>query len=101
MRDLIMRGLVQASDRFMDMLTAFLPRFVTMLIIIVAGTVLAWLLTTILRRVLLFTKFDAYSERAGATQMLQKAGISSPTQVLSRLAFWTVWLAFFSMGLIA
>jgi hypothetical protein len=101
MRDLIMRGLLQASDRFMEMLTAFLPRFITMVIVIAAGTVAAWLLKVVLRRLLLLAKFDTYSERAGAAQMLQKAGFAPPVQILSRLAFWIVWLAFFFLGLIA
>src|SRR5262245_48554376 len=101
MRELIITGVMRAADTFMATLTAFLPRLVTMLTIIGAGTLLAWLMKVIVRRVLLLARFDTHAQRVGAAQMLFNAGFSSPLELLSRLAFWTIWLGFFFLSLIA
>jgi small-conductance mechanosensitive channel len=39
------------------------------------------------------------SEHAGAAQLLNKAALPAPSELLSRLAFWLAWLGFILIGI--
>jgi hypothetical protein len=52
----------------------------------------------VLRSILRLIHFDRLSENAGASQLLAKAALPSPTEVVSRFVFWVVWLGFVLLG---
>jgi hypothetical protein len=85
---------------FLEKLSDFLPNLFTSLVLIIAGLVMAWLVKTILVKVLRFLKVDALSERTGVAQVLGRGGIKDPLSGLTgRLLYWMVLISFIIMGL--
>jgi len=99
MKDTILRGLAQAYENLVHMIADFLPRFVVMLTIILAGLLVAFLLKKILRSILHLTKLDRISEQAGASHVLRKAAMPSMSEFLSRSLFWITLLGFILLGI--
>src|SRR5271170_5863549 len=99
MKTMIVQGLEQAYQNLFHMLTEFLPRFVVMLVIIVAGLLVAYVLKHSLRALLHLTRLDRLSEEAGASRMLRMAALPSMTEVLSRSIFWITVLGFVLIGI--
>jgi small-conductance mechanosensitive channel len=99
MRDTILRGLAQAYENLVHMIADFLPRFVVMLTIILAGLLVAFLLKSVLRSILHLTKLDRISEQAGASHVLRKAAMPSMSEFLSRSLFWITFLGFILLGI--
>ena len=101
MADFIVKALAQTLHTFSAMVARFLPRLLALLIIIVVGWITAWLLKVILRRVLALVRFNSLFDSAGLTQLLAKAALPTPSELLARLVFWVVWLIFILFGLAA
>jgi small-conductance mechanosensitive channel len=99
MKETVLRGLEQAYENLVHMIADFLPRFVVMLTIIVAGLLVAFLLKYLLRSVLHLTKLDRFSEETGASHVLRKAALPSMTELLSRSLFWVTLLGFTLLGI--
>lgn len=98
MGEKIVNTLTQTVDKVADRIMEFLPQLLVMLIIVIVGLVIAWVLRVVVRRVLGLVKLGALSETTGVTDMLSKAALPSPVELLSRLVFWVVWLAFLLLG---
>ncbi len=98
MGDKILNTLAQTSDKVSDRVMEFLPQLVVMAIIILIGLLIAWVLQVVVRRLLGLVKLGKISETSGVTAMLSKAALPSPVELLSRLVFWVVWLAFILLG---
>jgi small-conductance mechanosensitive channel len=99
MRQTILQGLEQVYRNLVHMIAEFLPRFLVMLIIIVIGSLVAFVLKYILRALLGFTKLDRVSDEAGASRVLRMAHLPSMTELLSRSIFWVTWIGFILVGL--
>jgi hypothetical protein len=99
MKDTIVQGLEQAYYNLVHMIAEFLPRFVVMMVIIVAGLLVAFIFRHIVRALLGLTKLDRVSEDAGASRVLRMADLPSMTELLSRSIFWITWIAFFLIGI--
>ena len=93
MGDMIVSELGQAWSEFARALAHLLPRLLAVVIIAIVGWVIAYVVKVALRSVLRLVKFDRLSERAGASQLLNTAALPSPSELLSQLVFWTVWLS--------
>jgi len=93
MGDMIVSELEQAWSEFARAFAHLLPRLLAVLIIAAAGWVIAYVIKIALRSVLRLVKFDRLSERAGASQLLNTAALPSPSELLSQLVFWIVWLS--------
>lgn len=94
MGNLLLKSLTQTMEGLSAMLADFLPRLLAMIIIFIVGGIVAWILKVIVRRILSFVRFNQLCETAGFTQLLTKTALPSPTELLSRLVFWVVWVAF-------
>ena len=101
MADFIVKSLAQTLHTFSAMVARFLPQLLALLIIIVVGWIAAWVLRAILRRVLGLVRFNSLFDAAGFTQLLAKAALPTPSELLARLVFWVVWLIFILFGLAA
>ena len=99
MNETILQGLKQAYENLVRMIADFLPRFAVMLVIILAGLLVALVLKVLFRWVLHWTRLDRISEEAGASHVLRKAALPSMTELLSRAAFWVTLLAFTLLGI--
>src|SRR5689334_12336571 len=83
---------------FVHILVAFLPRVLAMLIIIAVGWIIALLLKIFLRRMLALVKFNQLFQSTNLTTVLAKASLPPPDELLSRLTFWGVGIAFIFLG---
>ena len=92
-------SLVQTLHTFSQMVMQFLPRLLAMLIIVVVGWVVAWLAKTILPRILNLVRFNSLFVKAGVAQVLNKAALPTPSDMLARLIFWVLWITFILFGL--
>ena len=98
MREMIVSELSQALHEMARGFAHFLPRIIVMLILAALGWVIAYVVKVVLRSILRLVKFDKLSENAGASQLLSKAALPSPAEVLSRFVFWIAWLGFILLG---
>jgi hypothetical protein len=99
MWELIVAELTQATREIVGSTARFLPHLLEMLIIVVAGWIIAYLLRYILRSILRLIRFDKISEHAGAAQLLHKAALPPPSELLGRFVFWLAWLGFILIGI--
>jgi small-conductance mechanosensitive channel len=99
MREMIVNELTQATQELMRNFAHFLPRLMVMLIFVLVGWVIAYVVKRALRTILYFVKFDRLSENTGTAQLLTKAALPSPTELLSRFVFWVTWLGFVLLGI--
>jgi hypothetical protein len=98
MREMIISELTQAMHEVTRGFAHNLPRIIVLVIIAFVGWMAAYFLRVFLRSILRLIKFDKLSENAGASQLLAKAALPSATELLSRFAFWVVWLGFILLG---
>jgi hypothetical protein len=98
MIDFIIKSLTQTLQGFYMIVVGFLPRLLLMLTLVFLGLLVAWILKVIIRRALAFVKFGSLSESTGVTQMLAKAALPSPVDLVGRLVFWVVWVIFILVG---
>lgn len=89
-------------DAFRDMMmrmALFLPKLLALMSFIALGLLAAVMIRAALHHLLRAARVDALSERWGFHTSLAKAGIKHPfSQVVGRLAFWTVFVIFVFMG---
>src|SRR5580693_4330004 len=98
MRDMIVSELSQAMHELARGFAHFLPRLIVMLVLAFGGWVIAYIAKILLRSILRLIKFDRLSEKAGASQLLNKAALPSSTELLSRVVFWVAWVGFVLLG---
>jgi hypothetical protein len=98
MREMIIGELTQAVHDLARGFAHYLPRLIVMLILVLAGWLMAYVVKVILRSILRLIKFDRLSEDAGASQLLNKAALPPATEMVSRFAFWVTWVGFILLG---
>jgi hypothetical protein len=98
MWQIIVNELIQATHGIVRSIAQFLPRVLVMLVIVLAGWLIAYVLRSVIRSILLVAKFDKLSEDAGASQLLKKAALPPSSELLSRFVFWVAWLGFILVG---
>jgi mechanosensitive ion channel-like protein len=98
MREIIVTELTNALQQMAREFAHYLPRLVVMLIIALAGWLIAYLLKVLVRSALRLTKFSKLSENSGATQLLHQAALPTSTELVSRFVFWLAWVGFVLLG---
>jgi hypothetical protein len=91
--------LARTMDDILRSVARFLPRFLEMMGIVVAGLAVALVLKYLLRSLLRIARFDKLSERTGATHLLRGAALPSLTELVSRFVFWVAWFGFILLGI--
>src|SRR5712692_2578299 len=91
--------LARTMDDILRSVARFLPRFLEMLAIVVAGLAVALVFKYLLRSLLRIMRLDKLSEHTGATQLLRGAALPSLTELVSRFVFWVAWLGFILLGI--
>lgn len=99
MGQLIVKTLGNTLGNFFNALSLFLPRVLSMIVIIAAGFLVALVLKVIVRRIFSIASFRKYCDSAGLTQLMRRAGLSPPADFLGRLIFWVVWIVFLVLGI--
>lgn len=91
--------LARTMNEIVGSLGRFLPRFLEMLAIVVAGWIIAYVLKLLVRGLLKVARFDRLSEHTGTTQLLRGVALPSLTELVSRFVFWVAWLGFILLGI--
>ncbi len=99
MGDLVLNTLSHTFKGFFDAAAIFLPRILSMLVIIILGFVVAIFFKAMIRRIFSIEKFRKYCDSAGLTQMMHKAALPPPDVFLGKLIFWVIWLVFIVLGI--
>jgi len=83
----------------LEMALHAVPKILGMVIIVAVGWVIAMIVKIILRHALNLVKFNVLCDNVGASQMLTKADLPPPTELLARLVFWVTWATFLMLGI--
>lgn len=98
MGQLVLNTLSRTLGNFFNALALFLPRLLSMLVIIAAGFLVALILKGIVRRIFGIASFRKYCDSAGLTQMMRKAALPDPVDFLGQVVFWVIWIVFIVLG---
>lgn len=99
MTETLLNGVTQTLNAALEMALHTVPKILGMVIIVAIGWVIAIIVKIILRHALNLVKFNVLCDNVGASQMLTKADLPPPTEVLSRLVFWVTWATFLMLGI--
>jgi hypothetical protein len=81
-------------------LEAFLPSFLTGLLVFAFGLLVAWLVKLLVIRIVRLFKVDAHFARSGLTEALQKLAVKdTPAKLIGRMFFWLVAIVFSILAL--
>jgi hypothetical protein len=99
MNDVWGEAMVEAFRDMMKRLALFLPKLLALLSFILLGIVIGLAVKAVLQRLLKAVRLDVLSEQWGIQAAMAKAGFKHPlSQVVGRVAFWTVFVLFVFMG---
>jgi hypothetical protein len=99
MNDVWGEAMVEAFRDMMKRLALFLPKLLALLSFILLGIVIGLAVKAVLQRLLKAVRLDVLSEQWGLQAAMAKAGFKQPlSQVVGRIAFWTVFVLFVFMG---
>jgi hypothetical protein len=80
----------------------FFPNCLAMALIIVAGIVLAWMVKTIMLRLLKAINFDSWSDRMGLTALMRKGDVwAKPSTGIGSFVYWIFLIISVMAGLSA
>ncbi|MCL5671075.1 MAG: hypothetical protein M1423_07250 [Acidobacteria bacterium] len=99
MGNLILNTLSHTFKGFFEILALFLPRLLSMLVMVAVGFIAAIFFKALVRRVFGIEKFRKYCDSAGLTQMMRKCTLPPPDVFLGQLIFWVIWLVFIVLGI--
>ena len=89
------KAITDPLEQFLDKVLSFLPNLLSFIVILLIGSVVAWVLKKICARLLRAINFDKICERTGTSGVLAKGGIADSSSVLlSRLIAWIIMLVF-------
>jgi hypothetical protein len=98
MWEIIVSELMQVLNELKAGVAHYLPRAIVMLVIALAGWLIAYLLKVLVRSILRWTRFSRLSEHTGAAQLLNQAALPSSSELLSRVVFWVAWVGVVLIG---
>lgn len=99
MGNLILNTLARTLEGFLEAAAVFLPRILSMLVMILLGFIIAILFKAAIRRIFGIDRFRKYYDSAGLTQMMRRTGLPPPDVFLGQLVFWVIWLGFIVLGI--
>jgi hypothetical protein len=96
----LQNALWRTMEGFIERVLNLMPDLLAAIIIMFFGVAAAWLLSKIVRRILVVARFDERSANAGVTQILNRSDIrSSPTDLVKRTVWWLVFFIFLGIAL--
>jgi len=92
--------LFQPFRDFWAWFVKFAPNLMAMLIIIIAGLILAWLIRLVILRTLKALNFDTWSDRAGLTALIRKGDVwAKPSEFFGYAVYLLLVVVFVMIGL--
>ena len=100
MKSFIEKIVIQPLRDVTQKLVAFLPNFLTGIVVFIFGLVLAWLVKILVVRIIRLLKLDSAFARSGVTDALQKMAVKdTPAKLIGRMFYWLVVIVFFVLSL--
>lgn len=100
MAELWKEAMLDSYRGFMGKVAKFLPNLMAMMSLLLLGLIIGWAVKAVINRVLKVVNFNNLCDRWGLSQVLTRGGIGRPpSQVLSLIFFWAIFLAFALMGI--
>ncbi len=100
MAELWKEAMLDSYRGFIGKVAKFLPNLVAMMSLLLLGLVIGLAAKALVNRVLKVVNFNGLCDRWGLSQALSRGGIDRPpSQVLSLIFFWAIFLAFALMGI--
>lgn len=94
------RIIVEPFERLFENVLQFLPNFLTSMLILLVGIMIAGIFRSLFARIFRALKIDAHLERIGLNETLNKGGIKEPVSILfSKAIGWTVLFVFMIISL--
>jgi hypothetical protein len=87
-------ALVESWRNFATAFVLFVPRLVAATIIFAGGFLVALLVRRVIQRVLTWVRFDRFSVRTGASDMLRLSDMPTAEVLIAKIVFWIVWIGF-------
>src|SRR6185369_8096524 len=87
-------ALVQSWRNFASAFVLFVPRLVAATIIFAGGFLVALLVRRVIQRVLTWVRFDRFTARTGASDMLRLSDMPTAEVLIAKIVFWIVWIGF-------
>ncbi len=84
----ILRTLRDTWEGYAAALSVAIPRLLVMAVILAVGWLVAWVAQRVTLRLLRLLRFEAFSERTGAAELLRKAELPPAARVVGSLVFW-------------
>ncbi len=100
MKDLWQTAFITPLKEFLKQVGAFLPHLLAMVVILALGIFMAWVIKSLVFRLLKTVKFDQFCGRTGFSQAMGRGGITeTPSHLVSRVTYWSITLIFLILGL--
>ncbi len=99
MNQTLINGVTQTLDEAMTMALHLFPKILAMILIVAIGWVIAMVAKVVIRYVLKLLKFNVLCDNVGATQMLTKADLPAPADLVGAVVFWVTLVAFLMLGI--
>lgn len=78
-------------QRFFERALALLPALFAVLVVVIAGLVLAWLAAALVRAILRAVRFDRLGRRPGVSDRMRRAGIGrAPSEIVAEFVRWVI-----------
>ena len=79
----------------LDMIITFLPNILGVFVLVTVGIILGRLVSSAIRRILEFVKFNRLLDSWGITSLIQQLGIQKTgAHIIGALMFWIIFLLF-------
>ena len=92
--------LFQPFRDFWQWFVKFAPNLMAMLIIIIAGLILAWLIRLVMLRILRVINFDTWSDKVGLTALIRKGDVwAKPSDFFGYAVYLLLVVVFVMIGL--
>lgn len=102
MKDILYRVFVYPIKSFLDRIVEFFPNLLSSIVVIVLGFFIAWIVKSILIKLLGIINADKFCQRVGLTDSLKKGGLrDSPSILISKAIYWFIVVSFVIMSLYA
>jgi len=101
MWDQVGQTLNESTVRILSRLAGLLPGMLALIVAILFSALLAWLITSLLRRFLEGIHFDEQLERWGFSAITEWSPQQSPARLVTRVVSWSIVLFGFVLGLAA
>jgi len=100
MKNLIDKVIVEPLREVVRNFLDFLPHLLTGIVVFAIGLLIAWLVKTLVIRIIRLLKLDASLARAGLPEALQKLAVrDTPAKLIGRTFYWLIAFIFFVLAL--